>query len=262
MDLQGTHIVITGASRGIGEAIAEQLANRGAHLTLVARPSGALNAVAAKFRGNAYAADLADATQVDTLVARLEEDAGSPIDILINNAGIELTKSFLSASSDDVRRIHQVNLITPTELCRQVLPGMVRRGRGHIVNVSSMASVSGFPGIALYGSTKAGLSHFSRLLRQDLKGTPIGVTSVELGPIPTDLLDEVNAYEPAQRSFARLRRMQLLPNVSREKAATEIVKAIEGNKRNVRLPARAAAFPMFGALPQRIVDTLIRDITP
>jgi uncharacterized protein len=260
MDLRGSHVVITGASRGIGEAIADCLASRGAHLTLVARPSAHLNAVAARVKGNAYGADLADASQVANLIIRLEEDAGAPIDILINNAGMESTKSFLTTSADEVQRIHQVNLLSPIELTRQVLPGMVRRGRGHIVNVSSMASVGGFPGFSVYGSSKAGLSNFTRILRHDLRKTPIGLTSVEVGPVPTDLLSEINAYLPADQSFRRFRRLQLLPNVSRERVASSIVTAIEQNKRHVWLPSRAAPFAMCGALPQLLVDNLLRGI--
>lgn len=262
MDLLGAHVVITGASRGIGEAIADALADRGARLTLVARPSQQLNSVAARVKGIAYGADLSDAAQVATLIPLLEEDAGTPVDILVNNAGIEVTKSFLTATADDVQRIHQVNLLTPIELTRQVLPGMVRRGRGHIVNVSSMAAVGAFPGFSLYGSTKAGLSNFTRILRQDLRNTPIRLTAVELGPVQTDMLDSINTYGPADQSFRRFRRLQLMPNVPRERVAKGVVKAIEHNKRHVWLPSRAAAFPMIGAIPQHIVDNLIRDIAP
>ncbi len=103
-------------------------------------------------------------------------------------------------------RIHQINLLTPIELCRQALVGMNDRRTGHIVNVWSMAGSGGFTGMSQYCSTKAGLSNFSGILRRELHGTGVGITTVELGPIPTDMLAHVNACPPTERSFTHILR--------------------------------------------------------
>ncbi len=262
MQVAGSHAVITGASRGIGESIARELAKNGALVTLVARNEIAITHLAKELGGHHVAADLADPASVDGLIARCEKVAGRPVDILVNNAGTEVTKRFTEITSDEISTIHQVNLVSPIELCRQVVPGFIERGAGHIVNVSSMAASAGFPGLSVYCSTKSGLSHFTRVVRQDLKGTPVKLTAVEIGPIPTDMLDSVNEYPPTERCFARFRHLQLMPNVPRERVAKSTVRGIERDKQSVWLPKRAAIFPFLVGLPQRISAQLIRNIMP
>ena len=183
MDLTGKNVLITGASRGIGEALAQRFAQEGAHVVGVARNAELLGKVMADVGGTSIATDLGDPAQVDGLIARVERDAG-PVDVLVNNAGLDMVGALVDTKAEDIRTIHQVNLVTPVELCRQVLPGMLMRGRGHIVNVSSLAGVGGFAGMTSYCSTKGGLTNFTGVLRLELKGTPIGTTLVELGPDP------------------------------------------------------------------------------
>lgn len=254
--------MVTGGSRGIGEAVARALSAKGAHVALVARNVALLDQVAASIGNGAVAvpADLADPAQVAGLVERCEVALGGPLDVLVNNAGIDEIGRLVDADAADVARIHQVNLLTPIELCRQAMPGMVARQKGHIVNVSSLAGAAGFPGMSLYCSTKAGLSGFTGILRLELRTTPVGVTLVELGPIPTDMLSRVNQCPPVERSFERLRRTQLLPQVPREKVAADVVAAIEHNRRSVVHPKRAMAFAVARAFSQRTVDQLIRGI--
>ncbi len=261
MDLNAKRVVVTGGSRGIGEAIARDLAQRGASLALVARNAELLEAVAASLPDAvAVPADLGDRAAVAGLIARCEAALGGPIDVLINNAGIDAVGYFADATAEDVERIHQINLLTPIELCRQALASMTVRRTGQIVNVSSMAGSGGFTGMSLYCSTKAGLSNFTGILRRELRGTGIGTTIVELGPIPTDMLAHVTSCPPTEKAFTRMRRMQLLPNVPRERVAKEVVSAIEKNRQCVRLPKRAMAFPVARAFPQRTIDLLLRGI--
>jgi len=144
MDLSERRVLVTGASRGIGEAIARRAAAAGARLALVARSEGPLKELAAQLGGTAFPTDLADADAVSGLIGRVEADGG-PIDVLVNNAGIDLSGHFLSNSPADLEQIYRVNLLTPVHLCHQVLPGMLQRGRGHIVNVSSLAGIAVFP---------------------------------------------------------------------------------------------------------------------
>lgn len=259
MELRGKRVLITGASRGIGESLAHAFAGAGGTVALVARTQDALRTLAAELGGTAHPADLSDPTQVATLVNQVEDEAG-PIDVLVNNAGVGTPASFAHASSDHVRRITEVNYLAPAELCRQAIPRMLGRGGGHIVNVSSMADCAVFPGLVGYSASKAALSHFTAGLRADLRGLSIAITLVELGPIPTDLLAEVEDYEPTAEAFRRFYRMRLTVDVPREKVADEVVEAVQKGRRHVRLPKRTAVFPMLCEAPRRIAEVLLTGV--
>src|SRR3954449_4198084 len=193
MEVSGRRVLITRASRGIGEALARRFATAGASVALVARSEEPLKRLASETGGVAFPADLNDPGAVRDLIERVEADGG-PVDVLVNNAGIDLTGWLPATDPVELERLYQVNLVAPAVLCRQVIPGMLQRGRGHIVNLSSLAGVAAFPGLAAYSSSKAGLSHLTSGLRADLKGTPIGTTLVETGPVPTDMLSRVDSY--------------------------------------------------------------------
>src|SRR5947207_3307297 len=160
MELRGKRVVVTGASRGIGEMLTRRFAAAGAAVALVARSADTIAKLAADLGGTAHPADLGDSKQVATLINHIEDEAG-PIDVLVNNAGIDIESAFWDQTADDLARIVQINLLAPMELCRQVIPRMLRRGRGHIVNVSSYAASGHYPGLVAYATTKAGLSHFT-----------------------------------------------------------------------------------------------------
>ena len=259
MDLSGARVLVTGASRGIGEAIARQAASRGAKVIGVARSAGALNDVMQAINGVAYPCDLSEAAQRNDLIGRLEAVHGA-IDVVVNNAGVDDTKMFAEASALDVERVITLNQVVPIELMRQAVPLMRSRGRGHVVNISSLAAAGGFAGMTLYCSSKAGLSGFHRVLRHELKGSPVGLSLVEIGPIPTDMLANVKNVRAAERMFNRLRRLQLLPEVPRERVARAVCDAIENNTANVCLPKRAKIYPILVGLPQRIVNLITSDI--
>src|SRR5262249_8520893 len=141
---------------------------------LVARSEGPLAKLAAEFGGDAYPADLSDPDAIAPLVARIEADG--PIDVLVNNAGLDLTGTFTELPADGIGQLLAVNLLAPMLLCRDVIPAMVRRGRGHIMNVSSLAGTNALPGVVPYSTSKAGLSHFTAGLRAELKGTCVTTT--------------------------------------------------------------------------------------
>jgi short-subunit dehydrogenase len=262
MELRGKRVLITGASRGIGEALARRFAAVGANVALVARSADAIEKLAADLGGTAHPADLADPVQVATLINHVEDEAG-PVDVLVNNAGIAPTSGAVQDwTREELEQIYRVNLVSPAELCRQAIPRMVRRGGGHIVNVSSLAGTAVFPGLTGYSSTKAGLTQFTAGLRADLKKLPIGTTVVELGPIPTDMLDGVDDYKPTADSFRRLYRMQLLKDVSKETVADDVVQAVEKGRRHVRHPKRAVVFPLLAEAPRRTVEILLTGVKP
>src|SRR3954452_16662089 len=135
MDLQGSGVVITGASRGIGRALTEAFATAGADVRLVARNRGALEELAARVGGSSHPCDLADRQAVAGLIDRIEAEAG-PVDVLVNNAGIDTTGWLFEQTADDVEALYRLNLLVPAELSRQAVPKMLARGRGHIVNIS------------------------------------------------------------------------------------------------------------------------------
>ena len=137
---------------------------------------------------------------------------------------------------------------------------MLRRGGGHIVNISSGAGCAVVPGLVAYSASKAALSDFTAGLRAELRGLPIGTTLVELGPVPTDMLAEAEDYEPTAKSYRRFYRMRLMVDVPREKVADKVVEAVQRGRRHVRIPKRNALFPLLSEAPRRIIELLLTGV--
>jgi short-subunit dehydrogenase len=259
VDLQGRRVLVTGASRGIGASLARGFAGAGASVALAARGESALRSLAEEVGGTVHPVDLADPAQVATFLHRVEDEAG-PVDVLVNNAGIEITKGIADTSEEELRRLTQVNYLAPAELCRQAIPRMLRRGQGHVVNVSSLSGVAVFPGLVSYAASKAALSHFTAGLRADLKGLPVRTTLVELGPVRTDMLATIDDYEPTGRSFRRMYRLRLLVDAPLDAIAADVVTAVQRGRRHVRLPKRALPFPLLTEAPRRTVELLLTGV--
>lgn len=259
MDLQDKHVVVTGASRGIGEALAQRLAGVGARVSLVARTKSTLDSLAERLGGQAFACDLSRKEEVVGLIGRIEAKSG-PIDVLVNNAGIEASKRLEDSTPEELEQVLYVNLNAPAELCRQVIPGMIARGRGHIVNVSSLAGVVPFPGFASYGASKAGLSHFTSCIQGDLEGTGVNTTLVELGPVPTEMYRSVKQHGPTEAAFALTEKLHLVREVPREEVADRIVKALQKDQRRLCLPARGVPFTALTDLPRKVIQWILSDV--
>lgn len=172
-DLRGKRTLLTGASRGIGVHLARALAKEGAELVLTARDAASLAATAAECRDlgarvELVAADLGSAEDR----ARLVETAGV-LDVLVNNAGLEIPVAYVEQSERDIARQLETNLVAPLDLTRKVLPGMLARRRGAIVNVSSMSGKSPTPFNAVYAATKYGLNGFTASIRIELEGSGV-----------------------------------------------------------------------------------------
>jgi short-subunit dehydrogenase len=187
LDLQEATAIVTGASRGIGPHIAFALAERGARIAITARNESELAAVADELerRGAfvvAIPADLTSAADRRALVERARERFGS-IDVLVNNAGGDPQRRFHDLSEDELQAVVELNLTAPLMLTRLVLPGMLERGRGHVVNVSSMAGRTGFPFTEAYAAAKDGLIGFTRVLRGDYRRSGVSASTLILGPI-------------------------------------------------------------------------------
>jgi short-subunit dehydrogenase len=132
---------------------------------------------------------------------------------------------------------------------------MLKRGRGHIVNISSLAGSLAMPGMVGYSASKAALAHFTAALRADLHGSPIGTTLVEIGAISGGMPGA--GFGPTVDAVGRLSRARLLGGVSREEVTTAVVAAVRANRRHVRLPKHAAVGPMLVEAPRRVSELLI-----
>lgn len=258
MQLAGAHVLVTGASRGIGAHIAARAAGRGAAVTLVARSADPLHELAARIGGHAVPVDLADPLQRSGLIQRVEGGrAGRPVDVLVNAAGTDAVGSVLATSERAMQGLFQVNLLAPTELCRQVVPGMVARGRGRIVNVSSGFSAVVTAGLASYCSSKAGLSHFTAALRQELTGTGVGTTLVELGPVRTQMIAAILEDRLTGPALRRLLRLDAAPMVEPDDVAKQVCEAVERGRAHVVLPKRLTPVVALTWLPRRAADVLL-----
>jgi short-subunit dehydrogenase len=260
LPIEGTHCIVTGASRGIGRAVALDLGERGALVTAVARPSEALAQVARLTGARAFPADLADPSSVSGLVARIEDEVG-PVDVLINNAGVALVDRLVDQPADGIRSSFTVNCISPIELCRQVLEGMLARGQGRIANVSSLAAITAFPTLSTYGASKAALVHFSAVLQRELRHTPVRVTIVQLGEVAgTDMMEQARRSPTVAAVSRRLARVHALPKLSPELVARKIVDAVIAGRSHVVVPARVGGLHLLRELPSRMNDALLAGI--
>ncbi|MER7363418.1 SDR family NAD(P)-dependent oxidoreductase [Nonomuraea wenchangensis] len=179
MRLADAHVLITGASSGIGAATAHALAGTGARLTLAGRDRERLAAVAAATGGNMVVCDVA--TEAGELATR----AGH-VDVLVNNAGVGWAGSFVEMPAGSAERLLAVNLAAPIALTRLLLPGMLTAGRGHVVFVASIAGAVGVAREAVYSATKAGLMVFAEGLRHELHHAPgVGVSVLLPGVVDT-----------------------------------------------------------------------------
>ena len=254
MEIKNAQVLITGGSRGIGAALAREYSANGARVIVTARSEEDLEKVATEINGIAHVADLSVSDHVDNLIQEIESSHG-PIDILVNNAGIETVNPVATVDVGDIRAAARINLETPMVLTRQVLPGMINRGKGALVFLSSLAGTSGFAGMGPYCATKAGLNNFVAALRIELKNTPIHATLVAPGPVDTRMWDAVEtASESIQRSVKRFESLGLLPKTSPERLAQRVVAATQNERRHVRHPHRLALNFWLGETPRRITE--------
>lgn len=191
-------VVITGASSGIGEACAHRFARTGARLALLARREDRLNDVAARVRevgGEAHviAVDLSTADATARAITHAEVALGE-IDVLINNAGFGLYAPLETVPRDDLERLFAVNTFGPLTAIQASLPGMRRRGRGLIINVSSVVGKRALPMTGAYGASKYALQGFSDALRVELRGTGVEVSVICPGFTKTEFSDKVLDY--------------------------------------------------------------------
>lgn len=235
MDIDSRAAVITGASSGLGAEMARQLAASGVPVGLIARRGDLLNALAARIAeagGTALVAvaDVADPNATRDAIASIAARLG-PIDLLIANAGVARPSSASDFSAAEFERMLRVNLLGASYAIEAVLPGMLARGRGHLVGISSLAAYRGLPGSAGYSASKAALSTLLEGFRVELRGTGIAVTTVHPGYVRTEMT--------ADNDFA----MPFLMEV--EPAARIILRGIAARRAEVNFPWPLARFLGF-----------------
>jgi short-subunit dehydrogenase len=245
----GTRALITGASRGIGRALATALAARGATLGLAARSTDELDQLASELPGNHHAlpCDVADASSTQQAIDRFVATTGG-LDLLIANAGVAHYANFADQPLDTKLRMSQVNWHGTLHTVHFGLPHIEH---GHIVIVSSGAGLRSFPQAAVYGATKAAQRAFGEALRHELAGTGVSLTVVFPGEIATALHDhEKDRLPPWYRGGARA--------APPDRLADRIVKAIENDERAVHYPPLVRALGVAHGLSPKAGDALLR----
>ena len=195
--------LITGASAGLGAEFARQCAARGEALALVARRRERLEQLAGELDGEIriFTADLAAADAAESLLDQVQAE-GLAVDTLINNAGFGLGGKFARLPLERQREMIDLNVRTLTELCRLVLPGMLERGRGAILNVASTAAFQPGPNMAVYYATKAFVLSFTEALHHELKGKGIKVSALCPGPTATEFFDVAGVADSLLARFS------------------------------------------------------------
>ena len=180
VELSGSRVLLTGATGGIGHAIARALHARGAHLILTGRRAEVLDELVNELgdRTEARALDLSDASAVSQFASEVGD-----VDVLVANAGLPGTGKLTEYSSEQIDHVLDVNLRSPIHLTHLLLPGMLERRRGHLVYMSSISGKVATAAAALYNATKFGLRGFSFAMHEDLRGTGVGATTVFPGVV-------------------------------------------------------------------------------
>jgi short-subunit dehydrogenase len=237
VELEGKTVLLSGATGGIGRAIAEALAGEGAQLVLSSRRGEELARLAGALPGGdqrhrVVVADLAEPAAAEKLV----EEAGD-LDGLVANAALPASGRLENFSSEEVQRAIRVNFESPILMARAIAPGLAAKGRGHLVFISSLAGKVGSPRSALYSSTKFGLRGFAFGLREDLHPHGVGVSIVSPGFVRGAGMWADAEVDPPP----------MIGTTTPEKVAQAVVRAIERNRNEITVaPARQRFLAEFG----------------
>jgi short-subunit dehydrogenase len=243
--MEGRNAIITGASHGIGAQIARALSARGANLLLVARSEGELGRLTKELRRPgttvAFAAvDLSDPHAAEKVLAASRAELSS-VDVLVNNAAVELQRRFHTLTMDEIEHVIRVDLITPVALSRLLLPQMLDQRYGRIVNISSLAGHVGFPLTEAYAASKDGLIAFSRVLRNDYHHAGVSASAIVLGAVKGAGVGQRTLDEFDLKTSTAFM-------VTPEKVANAVVRAISKDK------AEIVVMPGPGRLVKALMD--------
>jgi uncharacterized protein len=246
--IAGSRVLVTGASSGIGRELARELASRGAELAIGARRRPLLEELAEEIAASGRSApaviegDLSQPGAARALAADAERALGR-VDVLVNNAGGGVGGQVCAVGDrDEAREAFEVNFWSPLALTRALAPGMVERGHGTVVNVTSMAQINTWPGFGVYASTKAALAVATETLRMELADSGVRVVEVIPGPVDTAVQGETRLAPGIDRMLSRV------PLGDAAVLARQVADALERGRTRLIYPRRAAlgyAFPML-----------------
>jgi NADP-dependent 3-hydroxy acid dehydrogenase YdfG len=243
-----TRALVTGGSRGIGRALAQALAARGATVGVASRSADEALARELSPRAIALACDVGDAASVRAAVEAFVERAGG-LDLVIANAGIAHYGPFLEQDLADIEAMTRVNWLGTVYTVHAALGHLVDHGQGHVVIVSSGAGLRSFPWAAGYGATKAAQRVFASALRHELSGTGVGVTTV----LPGEIESELHAHERDRLPDWRRGGEEADP----AGLARAVFAAVEADRRTVAYPRQVALLGLDGIAP-RLTDRILR----
>ncbi len=250
----GTRALITGASRGIGRALAERLAARGATVGLAARSRRELEALADALPGEHHVlpCDVSDAASVREAVDGFVAAAGG-MELLVANAGLTHYGPFREQTLEQILQMSEVNWHGTLLTVHAGLPHLLDRAHGHVVVVSSGAALRSFPGAAVYGATKAAQRMFAEALRHELSATGVSLTTVYPGEIATSLHDHEKDRMPDwYRGGPKA--------VPADKLARKVLEAVEQDKRSLYYPPVVRVLGMLHGVSPKGGDVLLRTL--
>lgn len=246
MDLNGRTALLSGATGGLGRAIAQALAERGARLILSSRKAEDLEQLAGSLPGAGHTTFVCDLAEDGAALALLEH-AGD-IDVLVANAALPGSGRLESFSQDEIDRALRVNLEAPVRMTRALLPGWQQRGSGHFVFISSLSGFAPLPRSSIYAATKFGLRGFALGLREDLRGSGVGVSVVSPGAIREAGMFADSGVTPPPP----------MGSGTPKQVASAVVRAIEHDKSEICVaPLRQRAFARFAMLAPEISGRIL-----
>lgn len=254
-DLQGKVVLITGASSGIGRATAIEFHRAGSRVVVAARSKDKLDALADELgrdRVLPVKMDVTSEADRKSVLAAAREALGS-IDVLVNNAGWATFGTVQRIPIDNVEKMVALNFIAPVALAREVIPEMIQRGSGQVINISSVVGFQAIPRMTVYSATKAALNGFTNGLRMELKGTGVDVLLVAPGSTNTPFFDSAAAFDA---SAARVGETQYTP----QRVARAIVTSSVRRRREVILTAEGKAICWIRRCSRRLADRIMYEV--
>ena len=246
LDIRGASALVTGATGGLGQAIARELASRGARVTVTGRKADVLEPLAQEIGGRALVVDLVDRDDVERLIA---ESSGT--DVVVANAALPGSGALTSFEVEHIDRVLEVNLRTPIVMARRLAPGMVERRRGHLVFISSLSGKAANAGGSMYSATKFGLRGFALGLRGDLVGKGVGCTVVNPG-----FIRDAGMFHDSGAKLPRGVGMKTPQDVARA-----VARAIEEDPAELDVaPRPLKAGASFAAVAPGLADTIARKL--
>ena len=245
------HVLLTGASSGIGESLARAWLASGARVTLLARRTDLLEAIArtAPDRGQVITADLSAEFSPSALFNQAEAGLG-PVDVLVNNAGVQIVEPAHEIEWERGAQVLMVDLAAPLRLTQEALRRMIPRGRGTIVDIASMAALAPTPGMFFYNAAKGGLAGASEGLRAEVARHGVHVVTVYPGPVRSAM--EAKAREAFEQSFA----VRFTPTGDSDTLARLVLAAVEKKKARVIYPRTYVLGRWFPGTSRLLTDAL------